>query len=262
VSYLTSGLIACLLTLVVLLIHLRARMAFRGFPPRHGGTAMALALATVWSLALVLPIGTSRMPAQGLYPILVGAVIVFLVGWIDDMRPLPPLIKLLGQIAGASASYAVGVRVGFLESGVLNYGLTAFCLVGGAHAMNLIDGLDGLAAGISAIAAGTFFFIAHDVGQVEAAVLSVSLAGASLAFLWLNLPPARVFMGDSGSNLLGFGLGAVPLLLSSGGDGFENFSVGVLVLPPASGADCSRAAHHSRATGTTSTIASLPRAGP
>jgi UDP-GlcNAc:undecaprenyl-phosphate GlcNAc-1-phosphate transferase len=80
------------------------------------------------------------------------------------------------------------------------------------------------------VASTTFFFIARDLGQLDAAALAVALAGCSLGFLWLNLPPARVYMGDSGSNLLGFGLASVPLLLSRGGEGFGNFSVTILLL--------------------------------
>lgn len=234
VSYLSIGLLSSLLTLAVLLYFLSGRWSRAVLPapviPRSGGVAIALAIAATGLIAVNVPIGSSHTPAAGILPALAGGLLVFLIGWMDDLRPLPPLVKLMGQVAAAATAYALGLRAGFIPDGPLDASFTIFCLVGGANAVNLIDGMDGLAAGIAAIVSGTFFFIARDLGHVDAAVLAAALAGASLAFAWLNLPPARVFMGDSGSNLLGFGLASIPLLMSSGVDGFGNFSSAIVLL--------------------------------
>jgi UDP-GlcNAc:undecaprenyl-phosphate GlcNAc-1-phosphate transferase len=192
--------------------------------------AIALAFAVVGILAVLGPIGATRTPASGLVPVLAGGGLIVLIGWIDDTRRLPPLVKLAGQIGAASVAYALGLRAGFLPDGPLDYLLTTFCLVGGSNALNLIDGLDGLAAGVAAAAAAVLFFVARNAGLIDAAVLAAILAGGAFAFLWFNLPPARAFLGDAGSNFLGFGLGALPLYLSGGFEGFEGFSAGVLLL--------------------------------
>ena len=228
-SYLSIGLLTSVLTLVAL-FRFAGRAATSKSVPRSGGVAMALAIGVSGLLAAVIPIGSSHVPAAGLLPALAGGFLIFLIGRIDDLRPLPPIVKLVGQIGAATLSYSLGLRAGFIPEGPWNQVFTVFCLVGGANALNLIDGVDGLAAGIAAIAAATLFFIARDLGNVNAAVLAVSLTGGALAFSWFNLPPARVYMGDAGSNLLGFGLAAVPLLLSWSPDGFANFSVAILLL--------------------------------
>jgi UDP-GlcNAc:undecaprenyl-phosphate/decaprenyl-phosphate GlcNAc-1-phosphate transferase len=242
-SYLTVGLLSCLVTLLLLTLVAHARRAsrptnlphrpretFPSDPPRVGGLSMVAAVALSCGVAALLPIGTSQEPARGLLPALTGGLLVFLVGWIDDIHPVPPLIKLWGQVCAASVSYLLGLHAGFFPAGWLNYAFTVFCLTGGANALNLIDGLDGLAGAVAAVAAGVFFFMARDLGNAGASVLAASLAAASLAFLWFNLPPARVFMGDAGSNFLGFGLAAVPFLLSSGHEGFSDFSAAMVVL--------------------------------
>lgn len=235
-SYLTVALLVCVATLLNLMLWLRARNAPLPTgtpdlaPPRLGGVAIALSALLVGGLALVVPIGTSSRSADGLWPVLVGGGLVFLIGWLDDRHPLPPLAKLAGQVVAALTTWILGVNAGFLPDGPADALFTVFCLVGGANALNLIDGLDGLAGGVALIASGTGFFLARNAGQVEGAVLAAALAGGSLAFLWFNLPPARVYMGDAGSNFLGFGLGALPLLMSGGEPGFANFSATMLLL--------------------------------
>lgn len=234
-SYLLISLLASFTALAVLCAFLAWRRRIIGpgtgrGPSRSGGLAMALALGGTGLLAATYPIGSSQVPAAGITPALTGALLVFLIGWIDDLRPLPPVVKLLGQIGAAILSYNLGLRAGFIPDGPLDQAFTIFCLVGGANALNLIDGMDGLAASLAAVAATTFFFLARDWGRVDAAALAAGLAGCSLGFLWLNLPPARAYMGDAGSNLLGFGLASVPLLVSNGPEGFGDFSVSILLL--------------------------------
>lgn len=227
------ALTVCLLTLVWLRLLVPRGMAPATpdeRPPRLGGLALSVATLLVAFLATRLPIGALQGPAAGLIPVLAGGSLIGLIGWMDDRRPLSPLVKLSGQILAATVTYALGLSAGFLEPGWGNGILTVFCLVGGANALNLIDGVDGLAGGVSLIAAGAAFALARNAGQIDASVLAAALAGGSLAFLWLNLPPARVYLGDAGSNFLGFCLAALPLLMSSGSRGFEHFSAVMLLL--------------------------------
>lgn len=235
-SYLTVALLVCVATLTNLLLWVRRRSPGLPphvtdlVPPRVGGVAIAAPAVLVGALALAVPIGTSGRAAAGLAPVLVGGGLIFLIGWLDDRRSLPPLVKLAGQVVAALVTWSLGVGAGFLPPGPANALFTVFCLVGGANALNLVDGLDGLAGGVALIAAGAAFFMARNAGQVEASVLAAALAGGSVAFLWFNLPPARVYMGDAGSNFLGFGLAALPLLMSHGSRGFGDFSATMLLL--------------------------------
>jgi UDP-GlcNAc:undecaprenyl-phosphate GlcNAc-1-phosphate transferase len=230
VSYLTVALLTCLAALLGLSLLARTTGSARARPARSGGLAIGLAALAVGLLATRLPVGTAQLPALDLLPVLAGAALIFLIGALDDARPLHPVVKLAGQILAASVTCALGLSTGFLDPGPLNVAFTMFCLVGGANALNIIDGVDGLAGGIAVVAAGAGFFLARDAGNLPGAVLAAALLGGSAAFLWLNLPPARVYMGDAGSNFLGFGLAAVPLLLSHGPAGFGNFSATMLLL--------------------------------
>lgn len=238
-SFLSVGLIACLLTAFLIpLTARRARGAARpeqarpghAATPRVGGLALLLALLVAGGMAALFPIGTSGHPAAGLVPVLAGAALIALVGALDDRRPLPPLFKLFGQLAAAGLAVGLGLRAEFLPAGPANTLFTVFCLVGGANALNLIDGLDGLAGGVALLAAGALFFMARDAMNLEAACLGAALAGGALAFLWFNLPSARAFLGDSGSNLLGFSLAAGALLLGRGPHAFGDFSAAILML--------------------------------
>jgi UDP-GlcNAc:undecaprenyl-phosphate GlcNAc-1-phosphate transferase len=156
------------------------------------------------------------------YPLLgLAAVVVFVTGLIDDVRSLKPAQKFAGQLVAACIAAAAGLLIGNITNpfgvddlvlGWVAYPITVIYLVSFTNVINLIDGLDGLAAGITAIAASTLFIITLAMGRSDAAMLAVILVGACLGFLRYNFHPASVFMGDSGSNLLGFLLGVVGLL--------------------------------------------------
>ncbi len=152
--------------------------------------------------------------------ILLGAAVATAVGMVDDFRGLAWWVKLAGQGAAAGIAISFGVyidRFSFPLLGVheLPYWasvlLTLFWIVGMMNVVNFLDGMDGLAAGISAIAGGTFAVLALSLGRPEAAVLSAIVAGACIGFLRHNFYPARIFMGDSGSLLLGFLLATVAI---------------------------------------------------
>ena len=151
--------------------------------------------------------------------ILVAAALITLVGAWDDVRDLPPGVKLLGQVLAALilVNASVVVRnitfpfLGALEFGDLGGPLTVLGLVAVMNVVNFSDGVDGLAAGVCAISAIAFSVIAFDLGRGAAGVLAAITAGAALGFLVHNFHPASVFMGDCGSNLLGLLLGAVMI---------------------------------------------------
>jgi UDP-GlcNAc:undecaprenyl-phosphate/decaprenyl-phosphate GlcNAc-1-phosphate transferase len=149
--------------------------------------------------------------------ILAAAALITLVGAWDDARDLPPGAKLAGQVIAALILVNAGVEVrnitfpfvGAIEFGDLGGPLTVLGLVAVMNVVNFSDGIDGLAAGVCAIAAVAFSIIAFDLGRNAAGILAAIVCGAALGFLLFNFHPASVFMGDCGSNLLGLLLGAV-----------------------------------------------------
>lgn len=149
--------------------------------------------------------------------ILAAAVLITIVGFLDDRFELPPIVKLVGQIAAAIVLVSNDVVVDaftfpFLhrvELGDFGAPLTVFALVLLMNIVNFSDGADGLAAGVCTIAALAFAIIAFDLERRTAGTLAMITAGAALGFLVFNFPPAKIFMGDTGSNLLGLLLGAV-----------------------------------------------------
>lgn len=152
--------------------------------------------------------------------VLVGASIITLVGAIDDLRNTTVLVKLSGQLLAAAALVAYGVRIDYFTLPMvgevhpdllISVPLTLFWVVALVNIVNFIDGMDGLAAGVCTIAAGTFAIIALHLGRADAGILAAILAGTTLGFLRHNFFPASIFMGDSGSMLLGFVLAAVTV---------------------------------------------------
>ncbi|MGH3101988.1 MAG: glycosyltransferase family 4 protein, partial [Thermoleophilia bacterium] len=149
--------------------------------------------------------------------ILAAAALITLVGAWDDVRELPPPVKLGGQVVAALVLVDAGVVVrnitfpflGAVEFTDLGGPLTVLGLVAVMNVVNFSDGVDGLAAGVCAISAVAFSIIAFDLGRDVAGVLAAITAGAALGFLIHNFHPASVFMGDCGSNLLGLLLGTV-----------------------------------------------------
>ncbi|MEI7560409.1 MAG: MraY family glycosyltransferase [Actinomycetes bacterium] len=179
--------------------------------PLLGGLAM---------LAAVLFAGVIWLPWDGeTRSILLAAALIALVGAVDDAVELPAWAKLSGQILVAVIPVAAGVRVnnvtlpfaGAVELGWVGYPLTVVGLVALMNVVNFSDGVDGLAAGVCAIGAAAFAIIAFDLDRAAAGILAAIVAGASAGFLLHNFPPAKVFMGDSGANLLGLLLGCVAV---------------------------------------------------
>jgi UDP-GlcNAc:undecaprenyl-phosphate GlcNAc-1-phosphate transferase len=193
--------------------------------PRLGGAAI---LVSVIVAALVL--GRRYRFAQ-FGTILVGATGISFMGLIDDRWGLSALIKLVGQVAAALLLVASGVIVGTFREPAVNVMVTVLWVVFITNAINLLDNMDGLAAGVAAIAAAYFALMCSFSGQYLVGALSIALLGACLGFLFYNLNPANIFMGDSGSLFLGFTLAATGIKLSFPENvGFVTWMVPVLVM--------------------------------
>ncbi len=169
--------------------------------PLMGGAALLGAFGT----GLLL----SAVSHRGLWGILLGTLLVFIVGLMDDVRGLGPWTKLAGQGAAASIAIVGGVQISFLGSPYLNFPVTLLWIVVITNAFNLLDNMDGLSAGLGAISAATFALLAAKYQvlgpeQPATAAAGAALAGACLGFLRYNLYRATIFMGDSGSLALGF----------------------------------------------------------
>jgi UDP-GlcNAc:undecaprenyl-phosphate GlcNAc-1-phosphate transferase len=156
------------------------------------------------------------------------SAIIFVLGFVDDYKDLPAPVKLAGQIFAAGVLFLAGVKMQFIlipSQGLVSVSedvsviVTVVWLVAAMNAVNLIDGLDGLAAGVVAIAAASFFvytFMLYETQETfgiisSAPLVSIAVVGACLGFLRHNFHPAKIFMGDSGSMLLGLVLGAATI---------------------------------------------------
>jgi len=203
--------------------------------PRLGGVAVyaAFVAAVVVALPVGRPIDVAVRSHQVVvtipytpsidHPILgllLGATIIALFGAVDDVRGMSPVVKLAGQGLAAAVLLPFGVGMDVLTNplggmffvGPLGALVTVAWLVALCNVMNLIDGVDGLAAGIATIAGGTLLIASFLRGDVGTAILAAALVGATLGFLPYNFNPARIFLGDTGSMLLGYLLGGLSVL--------------------------------------------------
>ena len=183
--------------------------------PTFGGVGIACGLAAGVALALAVD---AVEPSWELAGILAGCGLLFVAGLVDDVRHLSPIAKLVAQFAAAGIAIAAGLRVELVTNDLLGIVIAVFWLVGITNAFNLLDNMDGLAATLATVACLYFAIDAATVHPNDLVlVLSLSLAFACLGFLPFNLRPgdgARVFMGDAGSQLLGFLLAALGLAAS------------------------------------------------
>jgi UDP-GlcNAc:undecaprenyl-phosphate/decaprenyl-phosphate GlcNAc-1-phosphate transferase len=171
-------------------------------------------------LAFIVAVLASLHVNHEILGLLLGATVILIVGITDDLRQLSPKVKLLGQIAAAMVLVMFNVRIEWLTNPFgdmiyLDYfsiPLTILWVVSLTNTVNLIDGLDGLAAGVSTIAAVTILMVALQQNLWVVAILTAALAGSALGFLQHNFNPAKIFMGDTGSMFLGYTLAAISIL--------------------------------------------------
>lgn len=201
-----------------------ARRVHARATPMLGGVAIYLATA----VALVL--FSDRFYVPQLAGIFIGATFVSFLGLWDDRSELSPILKLAGQIVGASLLMLTGIQVQLFASSVLNVAVTLLWIVGVVNALNLLDNMDGLSSGVAAVASAFFLLLAVQSGQFLVGSLAAALLGACLGFLYYNFNPATVFMGDSGSLFLGYVLAAVGLKLKLDGSEVAAWLVPILIL--------------------------------
>ncbi|HVV73082.1 MAG TPA: MraY family glycosyltransferase, partial [Verrucomicrobiae bacterium] len=193
--------------------------------PRFGGLGLVAAFLCV---EVYLQFADPVQPAlASLYPSAVlASLLIFGLGFLDDLKPLGPKRKLAGQVLVSAALCYSGIGIESLKlpfSGcVVELGsgwgmsLTVLWLVAMTNLINFMDGMDGLAAGVCCMLMGPLCYVGHQSGSLE--LEAASLAGALLGFLYYNLPPARIYLGDGGAYFLGFQIGLFALLNSHKGE--------------------------------------------
>lgn len=188
--------------------------------PRIGG--LAIFAGFLLAMLYFLCVGEiAEETAHELLGLLLGGSLIVLLGLVDDYKNLPAKVKLTGQIVCACILVlGFEVRIDFITDPFGDYfyleyfaiPATIFWIVGLTNTVNLIDGLDGLAAGVAMIASVTICLVALEQNAVFVAVLTAALAGATLGFLFYNFNPARIFMGDTGSMFLGYTLAGISVI--------------------------------------------------
>ncbi|MGD9941352.1 MAG: MraY family glycosyltransferase [Clostridia bacterium] len=251
-----GALLACFLSLVftplvIWLCHrngwydrLDLRKIHSGRIPRLGGVAIFVSFSLAFSAGSVLGIVNRNVQGWSGNFLLVAlaTLAVFAAGLVDDFRPVRARYKFLIQLAASIVVVMSGYHFRTLvipfppyqvEFGWLGYPLSVLWIVGITNAMNMIDGMDGLSGGISMIAAGVYGLLYAGLGEPLPALLAFSLAGAVVGYLFFNLPPARIFLGDAGAYFVGFMLAVLPLLHR--GEHSANFglmgAITVLIIP-------------------------------
>lgn len=172
---------------------------------------VAIMLASVIAYFVLVP------KTEGSLVVMGGAVLLFFVGLIDDLVNIRPYQKLIGQLAGAGLLVVSGLTLPLTGYQLIDIWITVFWVIGITNAINLLDNMDGLAAGIAAIAAFSLSLNFASNGLTNELLLTAALIGALVGFLVYNFNPATIFMGDSGSMFIGFLLSGAVLLNQVGG---------------------------------------------
>lgn len=218
----------------LLLDHPNERSSHATPMPRSGG--LGIVTATVLGM---LALGADGHPAvlrdNAFFAVLLGSLIAAMGGFADDVRTRSFLFKLGIQVTAGVIAIALGLVVdtlyiagiGPVHLGAFGPAVTLLWLVGLTNAYNFMDGIDGLAGG-AAVIAGIFLTLAAiELRQINESTIACTLAAASLGFLVFNLPPAKIFMGDVGSQFLGFGFAATGVLIAR----YDNTGTLILLVP-------------------------------
>jgi UDP-GlcNAc:undecaprenyl-phosphate GlcNAc-1-phosphate transferase len=229
-----TAIIACILNLIltsiiIFLAHkkkwydtVEARKIHQGEIPRLGGIGIFwTSFVPIVGLSLIAFLNPDQKTETAYIPLLGGMLVVHLLSLVDDFKRLSAKLRLAVQVLVSLALCWFGLRfhdiwipgIGAWTLPVwLSWGLTVFWIVGLINAINMIDGMDGLCGGISIIAACAYGILYLIRGEPLPALFSFALVGALAGFLFYNFPPAKIFMGDSGSTYLGFMLAILPLI--------------------------------------------------
>ncbi len=184
-----------------------------------GGAAIAVSFITVVVIATVFNSPVFNLAPQMMLSLCVASALVASMGFWDDTKGLSAVAKLAIQAVAALILIGSGLQMGEItnpfagsvSTGLLGNFILVVWILAITNAVNLIDGIDGLAGGISLISAFTLFIISHIFGEHTLSLLSLVLAGGIVGFIRFNLPPAKIYLGDTGSLFLGFALAAISL---------------------------------------------------
>jgi UDP-GlcNAc:undecaprenyl-phosphate GlcNAc-1-phosphate transferase len=202
----------------------------------HAGTIVRLGglpIMASLSICLFAIFVLEPSKASEWLPVLVGALLMYGLGLADDLKPIGARKKLIGQICIASLVFALGLSVDrvtypgggwSVELGASSYLVTILWLIAVPNVVNLIDGLDGIAAGLGMLMAVTLGVVGLQSEQLAVAWFAFTLAGAALGFLVFNFPPAKIFLGDGGAYLIGYSIAALSLT------SYQKGSVGAVLL--------------------------------
>jgi UDP-GlcNAc:undecaprenyl-phosphate GlcNAc-1-phosphate transferase len=186
--------------------------------PRSGGIAIAfgiwVALEGCWLLPQV-SLGGRQLAAMG-----IGSLGLFVIGLLDDLHEIKPHVKAIGLVTAAVLIMMVSQHINLFGYERLDFMLGVFVLIGGANALNFLDGMDGLASGLTVIISMGFLIMGLMAGDIILSCWAAILAGTALGFCCSNFPPASIFMGDSGSLVLGGITAWMFLMLGSHGPTF------------------------------------------
>ena len=203
--------------------------------PRFGGMAIFIGITAALLVVIFVaePMLDGYMVAHGknawfdqpmdkMWGLILGGVLIYALGVVDDLKNLPAKVKFAGQIVCAAVVWGFGIRISFVSfwfitdhlffGNAISFIITILWIVGITNTVNLIDGLDGLAAGTSGIASLCLAYTAYIHGSYLAALAFLAIAGGALGFLRFNFHPAKIFMGDGGSLFLGFMLATVSII--------------------------------------------------
>ena len=198
--------------------------------PRDGGLAISAAFLLAICYGTLANHLLNQDDGRKIIGILIGGSFIGLVGFLGDRGTIPTKVEFSLLTLAPVIIVLFGVRIQFIPISYISIPLTLFYLIGGSCAMNLLDGMDGLAASITAIASAFFAIVSLNQGNTLGVLLSIALCGSVLGFLPYNFPRARIFMGDVGSLFLGLMLSTLAVLLSSKPYDFASFAVPILIL--------------------------------
>ncbi|WP_428909663.1 glycosyltransferase family 4 protein [Niallia sp. Krafla_26] len=206
------------------------RKVHQNIMPRLGG--LAIYISFVVGIFIMLP---EHLIDNTLSSIMIGCTIIVITGIFDDIFEISPKLKLFGQLAAALVVIVWGdIKVefinlpftdGILEFGYMSVPITLLWIIGITNAINLIDGLDGLAAGVSSIALITISFMGILFGNPFVTIVAAILLASTIGFLFYNFHPAKIFMGDTGALFLGYMIAVLSLL------GFKNVAFISFIIP-------------------------------
>ena len=173
--------------------------------PAVGGVIIVITL-------LAVAFSTKNLLQPPIQAIMISSLVVFAFGLWDDLHSLKPIWKFVGQLIATILLIYLGVQVQLFQQNWLNLALTVFWMVGVTNAYNFVDSMDGLAVGLAALTSAFFLLITLASQQDQISIFSTIMLGACLGVFYYNAPPARIFLGDSGAQLLGFILGALAIV--------------------------------------------------